>query len=557
MDFQTKKEIRYCLNLALEGLISDKEYIRLNQLLANDRTAQDYYLELLDINCALRQLDWTSKILPLTGVNSFDEDVWVSLASHEQNAPAIEVEKPETPLTESIRPLRSVECKRNPANRTPLIIVITSLAALLCFMVYLHSLPEVYTEPTAVLRDSDNARWANSALSLESGDMIMNTDKTHVLLSGAIKIETLLGPEVIIEGPAQFEFPEKDKVNLHSGRLYVKVPKNAIGYTVATPSFSVIDLGTEFGVKVDVDGTSVVHMFSGKASLVSGTQGQTRESQILTQGTARRILASSGQIEDIPFNPTTFIQELNTRRKVVWRGEPISLADIVGGGNGLGTGIGGSYLDPDDTLWRTITGDRKEGGQTLESTYRPVLSNDYIDGLFVPNGQNGPIEITSSGHHFQEVPVTSGRYWYGVICWAEKTWGRTISLDGVVYGTSQQPALLMHSNIGITFDLEAIRRDLPGGSITEFSSLYGLSDAYGRKDIQPYADFWVLVDGQLKFSRRNATIGQTGTIRIPLSESDRFLTLITTEGEKNVLKDNKSPIFNDWCVWGNPVLKIE
>lgn len=552
VDLQTKSQISYYLNLALEGFLTEEDLFCLNNLLEHNDSAQLYYLDLVDINCALRKMDWTSEILPLNGVNAFEENLWTALARYEKNAPAVEIEEPEG------QEIPAVNVRKPPKQTSHLSVVmaIISFAALLFILAYVHLYPRVYPESTAVLLDSTQARWANPDLALNAGDLIMNTDKTHALLSGVIKIKTSLGPHVIIEGPAQFEFPEMNKMMLHSGRLYVKVPQNAIGYTVQTPFFSTIDLGTEFGVRVDVDGSGDVYMFSGKASVVSGSQGKTRESQLLTKGAANRI-STDGQIKNISFDAASFVREINSQKQVIWRGEPFCLADLVGGGNGLGTGISGSYLDPKDTLWRTITGERKEGGQILDSTYRPVLSSDYIDGLFVPNGQNGPIEITSSGHRFQEVPVTSGRYWYGVICWAEQIWGRTIVLDGRVYGTPQRPALLMHSNIGITFDLEAIRRDLPSCSITEFSSVYGISDAYGRKDIQPYADFWILVDGVLKFSRRNVTIEQADMIRIPLSKSDRYLTLVATEGEENVLVDNKSPIFNDWCVWGNPVLKIE
>jgi hypothetical protein len=42
--------------------------------------------------------------------------------------------------------------------------------------------------------------------------------------------------------------------------------------------------------------------------------------------------------------------------------------------------------------------------------------------------------------------------------------------------------------------------------------------------------FTVLVDGQVRFSRRLVTVpSETAEIRIPLNANDRFLTLITTD----------------------------
>ena len=38
---------------------------------------------------------------------------------------------------------------------------------------------------------------------------------------------------------------------LNSGRLYVTIRDGSAGFTTVTPSATIFDLGTEFGVKVD------------------------------------------------------------------------------------------------------------------------------------------------------------------------------------------------------------------------------------------------------------------------------------------------------------------
>jgi hypothetical protein len=90
------------------------------------------------------------------------------------------------------------------------------------------------------------------------------------------------------------------------------------------------------------------------------------------------------------------------------------------------------------------------------------------------------------------------------------------------------PCILMHANLGITFDLQAIRSMLPNSKITCFRSPFGLAPL---TDSMFNADFWVLVDGKLKYKRTQVhERGRAGLIDIELSDTDRFLTLVITDG---------------------------
>jgi hypothetical protein len=50
---------------------------------------------------------------------------------------------------------------------------------------------------------------------------------------------------------------------LQAGKLVASVPTKAIGFTVETPEAEFVDLGTEFGVKVDEHGTAEATVFRG------------------------------------------------------------------------------------------------------------------------------------------------------------------------------------------------------------------------------------------------------------------------------------------------------
>ncbi len=63
------------------------------------------------------------------------------------------------------------------------------------------------------------------------------------------------------------------------------------------------------------------------------------------------------------------------------------------------------------------------------------------------------------------------------------------------------------------------------------------------------ADVWVFADGQLEY-RRLGLQQKDGPIRldVQLGPSDRFLTLVSTDGDRT----NRC----DWVVFGDPVLHV-
>jgi hypothetical protein len=89
---------------------------------------------------------------------------------------------------------------------------------------------------------------------------------------------------------------------------------------------------------------------------------------------------------------------------------------------------------------------------------------------------------------------------------------------------------------------------MPGFEITQFKAVCGVSDEAGKGANK--ADFWVLVDGQKRFEAKGL---QSGTgfreISIPLNSQDRFLTLVSTDGDL-------SPNY-DWGFFALPRLEIE
>jgi len=340
------------------------------------------------------------------------------------------------------------------------------------------------------------------------------------------------------------------------------VPRKATGFIVETPRSTVIDLGTEFGIKVDVTGAMDIHMFKGKANLVLGPKGRAEDNTILTAQQARRIDAETGEMIPIEVQPNSFIRDFNSQKGLVWRGDNINLADIVGGGNGFGTGQIGYGIDPVTGLFVPFKVPNRPTSAG-SGRFVPVHGNPFIDGIFVPDGGAGLVQVSSQGHCFEDCPDTNGLYWIPALNGGQITdWegGPMVSLllQDKLYGDAACPAIFLHSNLGITFDLEAIRQMLPAAQITEFRSVCGISQTGPNR--VPYADFWVLVDGQLRFEQRGVKAAQLYDITVPIRSNDRFLTLITTDGgEEFCLKDEHGAyaIDSDWALFGTPTLVLE
>jgi hypothetical protein len=231
-------------------------------------------------------------------------------------------------------------------------------------------------------------------------------------------------------------------------------------------------------------------------------------------------------------------------------GKRLDLSDVIGGGNGFGTGRAGTAISPvDGQQVELLEADRSGLRQ-----YVPVSWHDYIDGVFVPEAVASRV-VSSEGHIFDACPGTNNIYNMEITNIGNASCGQQL-LNGVAYGSQGRPCILMHANLGITFDLAEIASANPGSHIARFSAGFGVSESATKRPCN--ADFWVLVDGEVRFRRSGVKRkGMAGQIDVTLAEGDRFLTLITTDGGD---PDGQTPPHrstdSDWCVFAEPILEL-
>ncbi len=91
----------------------------------------------------------------------------------------------------------------------------------------------------------------------------LKTGEQYYLEKGLLELKMNSEAGIIIAGPTTFQLLNSNKLRLLHGTITANVPRNAIGFTVNTPTMKVVDLGTQFGVHVNKKGTSETHVFKG------------------------------------------------------------------------------------------------------------------------------------------------------------------------------------------------------------------------------------------------------------------------------------------------------
>ena len=542
---------------SLEKCITQQQQQRLESLLEQNPLARKYYFLLINTYLGvqdpnnLKVLHDNSRDVP------YDIELWKALAENEANAPGIHIEKPDdTPVELGLAKTAKLERQ---ISRLSIYTLILSAAAVLLIMIMVWVSPPISI--VATLTDSINAEWISTEGIPAKGEVLRQGSLT--LARGFAEITFDDGAVVVVEAPAVIDLESAGSMFVTSGKISAHVSDYATGFTVNTLSGSIVDLGTEFGVRVEGDGTCDLHMFKGKANLIAGRKNQRKTPQIINANEARSVDFTTGEVKDISLSEKSFVRRIDSEKGFIWRGQDVQLADIVGGGNGFGNGSSDIAIDlasgkvVDGFLPYYVMSNRD---------YHSVTSLPFIDGVFVPDGEEGPVITTSAGHVFDNCPDTYGISWGAIFKdgrYAYPSETKTIKLrnwrnfeilqlDGQEYMGNPKSAITMHSNIGITFDLAAIRNEIPDLDIAGFSALFGMADnvtEHVGDNFTPLVDVWVLVDGRIRYSKTAIGVdNEAENIQFAIKGNDRFLTLIVTDANGN--------INNDWTMFADPVLKL-
>lgn len=556
-----------------DEIITQAEFDELAELLKRYPAAREYYLDYIYLCTDLCNLQAAIKHAPALSTSEdscctdsetadlnsppLTLDILQALGEYEKEAEALELpqaEIPEEPAAEK----KDTKKTAPRVSKLSLFSLVTSLAALLLILVY----PLLFPQPpigVASVTDTLEATWS-SRDPLEKGARLTAEADRIQLVKGIIKIRTDNGAHLILEAPAEFRFTNSDELSMPYGRIFVDVAKASNGFTIHTRDSKIIDLGTQFGVYTDMRGETELHVFEGKTVLIAGLRNKDKQVMDVIAGQARKFGDSAPDVRPITLSNSFFVRDIESKANLVWRREKqIDLADVVGGGDGLGGGKINTGINPSNRI-------TDKPGETRDrrspNHYNPVPENSYIDGVFVPNGASRQV-ITSAGHFFADCPKTSG-YFYAEILHTPVDLLASVSTasplstlpGGVDYSTGEHPFLCLHANSGITYDLNAFRQRLAGNRIVRFSAALGIPNCVPDEPLKTIADFWILVDGQVR-TKSTLSRGESEPAEVEIAETDRFLTLIATDGGSQDTEFDRNAIGYDWCIFGGAKLILE
>jgi hypothetical protein len=143
-----------------------------------------------------------------------------------------------------------------------------------------QGVPTASTAEVAWLVNAQDCEWDATA----SGGLVPG--RALILRRGLAELRMADGATVVLEGPAEIALVARDAVRVGHGKLAVRADGNARGFQVLLPEGRVLDLGTEFGVNVDRDGSAKIVVFEGK---VQASGGSGNAAVTLTQSQSARV----------------------------------------------------------------------------------------------------------------------------------------------------------------------------------------------------------------------------------------------------------------------------
>ncbi|MCL5282926.1 MAG: FecR domain-containing protein [Planctomycetes bacterium] len=374
---------------------------------------------------------------------------------------------------------------------------------------------------------------------------------SYDLRAGVAKMNLGRGTSLLLEAPCRVDLTSAGEVTLRNGRLAAVVLPQAKGFRVRTRTALITDLGTEFGVIAHSNGSTEAHVLKGHVTVALDPNRSGRATSLLVnEGQATAVDPSGRTIQGgLAARADLFLLQLPSLSRPSGPSGRLNLADIVGGGNGRGTGAlergidlgtGQAFKGPATTIRRS-----------RRNEFRPSPQLHGVDGVFVPNGALGPVVISSTGLTFSECPRTTGSY-YGGPANSGKFYDIpsqqtcTVRLNGISLGTAIHPALTLHPNAGVTFDLDQIRQDNPDIRIGRFTAVCGIPKDLPRAQFSS-ADVWVLLDGVVRLHLHYPVERYVvEMVDVPIPAQTRFLTLVAAcSGRADY----------SWIFFGDPFLE--
>jgi hypothetical protein len=265
---------------------------------------------------------------------------------------------------------------------------------------------------------------------------------------GLMRLEFPDQVEAVVEGPSRFELRSASEIDLDGGMAWFRVPEAGRGFAVLTERARVIDLGTEFGLRFDTDGTLQVHVARGEVKVEPRQPGA--PDFLLGQGRATTV-GSDGRGRETELRASLFRREFTHAVPYLhW-----TFDHVIGGA----FPARGSWPDTRDYAAKLRRADGEAGESDLETSRTDGVRGKAFalrgDGLFAESafpgiGGNTPRTVAAWIRHRNRGPRPA------------TSLEDLLAARGVTTPYGNQAYLLHYTNSGLT--------TASGATATEFAA---------------------------------------------------------------------------------------
>jgi hypothetical protein len=199
-----------------------------------------------------------------------------------------------------INQLRDEQTAPAPIPFVKMLLAVAAAVALFAGLALLQ--PGDTPSAPAVIARSVAAVWTNGP----ANDGTVKNG-AYNLREGLAELSFSSGVTMIVEAPAAFTVESVERVVLHSGTVTAQVPKGAEGFTIDSAEVRIIDLGTEFAVSIQPNGSTEVHVLEGEVEAVPHNQDVAQFR--LKEKEAARIGSDDG-VATLAADPHRFVRRL-------------------------------------------------------------------------------------------------------------------------------------------------------------------------------------------------------------------------------------------------------
>ncbi len=255
---------------------SEDDYTELDSILLADQASRSRYLDYCRLRVALKLELRARRVVKQTCQQISIESI--APVTSESNITAGETHATPYPtfLTTAYHGTISFFSQELPFSLL-IAAVLTSFGLWVASMIYVSSPEKLAKDSVSPTRLSTNptlnvvakitgmvdCKWADlQTATINHANVPLG--RKYALASGLMEITYNTGAKVILQGPVTYEVESRNGGFLPIGKLTGKVEvETAKGFTVHTPTATVTDLGTEFGIEVTPDKATVVYVIRG------------------------------------------------------------------------------------------------------------------------------------------------------------------------------------------------------------------------------------------------------------------------------------------------------